>query len=143
MKNLLLILIFMMSIEIIAQPPSHEKMEALKVSFITNQLDLSTKEAQQFWPIYNAMEKELKALRKNPFPKGERKPIEDMSESELNQLITSKISKLRKEADLLETYYKKFKGVLPTQKIAKLYDLERKFKRMLLERVKGGKAPSK
>ena len=30
-----------------------EKIKALKVAHITNELDLTSKEAQQFWPIYN------------------------------------------------------------------------------------------
>ena len=29
-----------------------EKVKALKVAYITEQLDLTTEEAQKFWPIY-------------------------------------------------------------------------------------------
>ena len=33
-----------------------ERIKAQKVAFITERLDLSSKEAQKFWPIYNAFE---------------------------------------------------------------------------------------
>ncbi|HVK49362.1 MAG TPA: hypothetical protein VM488_15990, partial [Pseudobacter sp.] len=29
------------------------KIEALKIAFFTRKLDLSTEEAQKFWPVYN------------------------------------------------------------------------------------------
>ncbi|MEL7588220.1 MAG: hypothetical protein AAGU19_16040 [Prolixibacteraceae bacterium] len=38
-----------------AQPGKHEdfeKYKALKVSYMTEQLELTPQEAQQFWPIY-------------------------------------------------------------------------------------------
>ena len=51
--TLLYILIFFMSIGSFAQP-NRERITALKVAHITSKLNLTEKEAQQFWPIYNA-----------------------------------------------------------------------------------------
>ncbi len=36
-------------------PEMKAKIEAQKISFITQQLDLSPEEAQKFWPLYNEM----------------------------------------------------------------------------------------
>ena len=46
------------------QRPGPGQIEAQKTAFITNALDLTSKEAQQFWPIYNASEKRMEAIRK-------------------------------------------------------------------------------
>ena len=54
-----------------AQPGSgKEKIESLKIAFITKRLDLTSKEAQQFWPLYNEYNDKIKAIKKNLFPSG-------------------------------------------------------------------------
>ena len=40
-----------------------EKVKALKVAYITEQLELTTDEAQKFWPIYNAFDENQSELR--------------------------------------------------------------------------------
>ena len=48
------------------EQPSEKKLadiEALKVAFISKELDLTPDEAQKFWPVYNQYSKELKATR--------------------------------------------------------------------------------
>ena len=39
------------------EPPKKEKMEAMRVGFITQKLDLTSEEAQKFWPVYNEFQK--------------------------------------------------------------------------------------
>ena len=39
-----------------------EKVKALKVAYITEQLELTTDEAQKFWPIYNAFDEKQSEL---------------------------------------------------------------------------------
>jgi hypothetical protein len=39
------------------------RIEALKIAYITNKLNLSPEEAQKFWPIYNNYSLELKVTR--------------------------------------------------------------------------------
>ena len=41
-----------------------DKIKAYKAAFITEALDLTAAEAQQFWPIYNEHEDKLMDLRK-------------------------------------------------------------------------------
>ena len=45
--------------------PQKEKIEALKMGYISKELDLSPEEAQKFWPVYNQYQKELDAAKKN------------------------------------------------------------------------------
>jgi hypothetical protein len=51
-----------------AQPPGNmqdkrEHIESLKISFITQKLNLTREEAQRFWPIYNEYYDALQSLR--------------------------------------------------------------------------------
>jgi len=45
------------------QKPDGTRLEALKIAYITKRLDLSTEEAQRFWPIYNQYMVEIRAAR--------------------------------------------------------------------------------
>ena len=47
-----------------------ERIEALKVAYITKQLQLSPDEAQKFWPVYNTYENELKQMIRDHRQKG-------------------------------------------------------------------------
>jgi hypothetical protein len=68
MKNFLLILFFTAGIAFkgIAQDEGQKggnKLEALKIAYLTQKLNLSTEEAQRFWPIYNQFTNEIKKIR--------------------------------------------------------------------------------
>ena len=45
------------------QAQNGNRLEALKIAYITNKLNLSPEEAQKFWPIYNQYSLELKVAR--------------------------------------------------------------------------------
>ncbi|MBS1917726.1 MAG: hypothetical protein JST87_15755 [Bacteroidetes bacterium] len=54
-------------------------LEALKIAYITKKLDLSTEEAQRFWPIYNHYMDEIRlARREYQATKNELKLEEDV-----------------------------------------------------------------
>ena len=82
-----------------------EKVKALKIAFITEQLDLSSEEASQFWPIYNKYEEKINDIRKK-----ERKEIiqvlrnnfETITDAEANKLIDKSIS-FREQQRTFET----------------------------------------
>jgi hypothetical protein len=40
-----------------------ERLEALKIAYLTKKLNLTTEEAQRFWPVYNQYMAELKRVR--------------------------------------------------------------------------------
>ncbi len=65
MKQLLHIFIFLfvLSNTSIAQRDK-DKIEALRMNFITKKLDLTINESEKFWPIYNEYNDKLKAIKK-------------------------------------------------------------------------------
>jgi ssDNA-binding replication factor A large subunit len=64
MKRILLFICFAVSC-ILGKAQNGERIEPLKIAYITKRLDLSPEEAQKFWPIYNQYSDELKFTRKD------------------------------------------------------------------------------
>ena len=114
-----------------------ERIEVQKIAFITKQLDLTPKEAQKFWPVYNQFSDARKQLHKQH--KENRKDIDNLSDSEIEQVIDNHIILDQKELDIKKKYHAEFKKVLSNKKIAKLYHSEDQFKRELLKRIRGEK----
>ncbi|RDK86900.1 hypothetical protein [Marinirhabdus gelatinilytica] len=138
MKKALILLILCFTTALFAQS-KHEKIKALKVAHITKELDLTTKEAEEFWPIYNASEEKLHALRRT-----ERKEIikkikddfESLTNAEATALIEKSITIKEKELETFRQLVKDLKGIIPPKKIILLRKAEEDFKRQLLERFK-------
>jgi hypothetical protein len=108
-------------------------MESYQIAFITERLNLSTEEAQKFWPIYNQYREQTKKLRQE---NKNQKPVEDMSEAEAEQFIKNSFDHDARELELRKEFFQKLRGVLPAKKIARLQGLEKEFKKELLERAK-------
>lgn len=86
------------------------RLEALKIAYITNKLNLSPEEAQGFWPIYNQYSLELKVAR--------LKAVNNKSsEIELDENILN----IRKKYSVL------FGQVLPPSKVDTFFKSEKEF----------------
>jgi hypothetical protein len=139
MKKLLPIFLLLFSLNITAQHKNRERIKALKVSFITERLDFSEKEAQQFWPVYNNYEKktstirfkEVKALRKEI-----KENISTMTDEEARSFVTKlndaeiRMLKLRME------FSEKLSNIIPAKKIILLKIAEDDFKKKMFEQYK-------
>ncbi|HZG01715.1 MAG TPA: Spy/CpxP family protein refolding chaperone, partial [Chitinophagales bacterium] len=121
-----------------AQDDRKEKIEALKIGFITQELDLTPDEAQKFWPVYNRYEDELKALRKSRKTEmmNMRLNIDSLSDAEVSKAIDNELSFQQQEVELRKKYVSEFRKVLPTKKVARLLRAEQQFKLKLLQEVR-------
>jgi hypothetical protein len=114
-----------------------ERLEAMKIGFITERLNLSSDEAKVFWPVYNKFTDEMKKLRQSSKGKISEEladmPTKTDAEAEkvLNDMVNFKIQ----EADLLKKYASEFKKVLPVKKVVLLFKAENDFKRELLKKL--------
>ena len=61
-KGVIVLLLFLLSpmIRLHAQNPNLEKLNAYKIGFFTKKLNLSSREAEIFWPVYNEYQKQKK-----------------------------------------------------------------------------------
>jgi hypothetical protein len=63
MKKHLLILLLALGFLLNTHAQDGEKLQALKIAYLTKKLDLSPEEAQRFWPIYNKYTEEIRVIR--------------------------------------------------------------------------------
>ena len=129
-KLFLLMLSITLTISTFAQ--NKNKLEAQRVAFITQRLNLTPEEAQQFWPLFNQYTEKLQQIRASA--KSE-KTAEDMTDADAEKVILGEFDKDAKELDLKKEYYQKLKKTISVKKIAKLYKAERDFRTLLLEKI--------
>jgi hypothetical protein len=137
-----ILLMLTASAALFAQPQEkQEKIEAMKVAFITTKLDLTPQEAQVFWPVYNEYENKMEDIRKKRRKDLEsaKETLDAMSDKEIEALVDNEMAMRQKELDIQKEYNTRFKAVLPVRKVAKLYAAEEQFKRELLKMMKEGK----
>jgi Spy/CpxP family protein refolding chaperone len=114
-----------------------EKIEALKVAHITEELNLTQSEAQKFWPVYNDFEEKRQSLRKTKMNFINSVKTETMSEADAKSLVT-KMMNLEKEESLLKTnYLSNLQNIISNKKIIKLFESERSFKVKMIKEFKG------
>ncbi len=143
-KKILPILLLLTSFTFYAQGESmkekKEKVQALKVAYLTTELDLTTTEAERFWPIYNTFDDkqfELRHMKMKAYKNQMNDAaIDKMSEKEANILI-SQMENTDEELFLLrKNYIQNLKKVLPAVKIIKLRIAEEGFNRKLLQQYR-------
>ncbi|AXB58677.1 sensor of ECF-type sigma factor [Flavobacterium fluviale] len=148
-KNILPLLLFLTSFSFFAQngkiDEKREKIKAFKVSFLTTELELTSTEAEKFWPIYNAYDDkqfDLKHLKmKTYLRKLNDDNINNLSEKEAVTLLSQIESTDKELYSLREKYMANLKKILSAKKILKLKKSEDDFNRKLLQqyRDKAGK----
>ncbi|MUU78233.1 hypothetical protein [Winogradskyella endarachnes] len=130
------LLTLFVSISVFAQRPDREKIKALKIAHITEQLDLTETEAQKFWPVYNAHEEAKNKLRKTSSNRRKEKDADDLTEAEAKVLLLDmekfEKQKVELESKLLNQLFK----ILPAKKIIKLYQAEHSFKQKMFDEYK-------
>lgn len=115
-----------------------ENIQAMKIAFITEKLDLTPQEAQQFWPVFNQYSDKMMELRKKRRQDNReaRSNFDELSDKEVEQIVNNDLALRQKELDLQKEYNEKFKAVLPIKKVAKLYAAEEQFKVVLINKLK-------
>ena len=141
MKRDIIILIYQAIfplIQVTAQNPNLEKLNAYKIAFFTRRMNLTSQEAEKFWPVYNefqdkrnAIQTERQALNRN-FNQNEL----NMTEKELIEAGDKHVSLQVQEASLAQEYHKKFKEILAPAKIIRLYQAENQYRLQLLNELK-------
>ena len=135
------LMIFFCALQLSAQrqmdPKMIEMIKSKKVAFITEQIGLTSKEGEKFWPVYNQLERERMVL--NDKKRDLEESAEDKTaktEEAYRKLTTEIVATHMKEAKLIEEYNAKFLSVLPAEKVLKLYRSERKFRSYLMQEMR-------
>ncbi|WP_299670875.1 sensor of ECF-type sigma factor [uncultured Polaribacter sp.] len=123
---------------------SRKKIKALKIAYLTEQLNLTSSEAEKFWPIYNLHEEKLNLLRNKDRLEIRKKikeagSLDNLKEAEAKKFVLLKISLDKKMLLEKEDFFSKISKFLPYNKILKLHISERDFARKLMKKYGKGR----
>lgn len=148
MKKIFTILTALCFIAIIgtaAQPKNREdwkqKMMNEKIAFLTTELDITPEEGQAFWPVYNKVNQEKDAAMRNVFKayRNLTKAVEEgIKGKELEKLLKEYLNAQQAQREVEEESADKFMKVLSTEKTAKLYLAEERFRRRQIHKLNHG-----
>lgn len=134
----------LLSITSYAQPKGEnwkERMMSEKIAFITMELSLTPEESQAFWPVYNQIEQEKEEAQKEV--KNAYRALTDALKSDsatdkdIDKLLDEYLAAKQANKDLDKGHVNKFRKVLSSKKVAKLYIAEEKFRRQHIRNMKG------
>jgi hypothetical protein len=143
-KNIFTILLLLVSISFYAQGKKmlekKEQIYALKVAFITNELSLTSTEAEKFWPIYNSFEDRQFDLKRQKFisyiKKMDDETLNKMSDKEALTVLTQMEASEDEVFQLRKKLITSLKSFLSPVKIIKLKKAEDEFNKKLLQQYR-------
>ena len=122
-----------------AQNQNFERLNTYKIGFFTKRLNLSSAEAEKFWPVYNEYQNQKtrlqveKGITIRTFNQNES----TLSDKEITALGDKLIGIISEESALAVTLHKKLKEVLPPAKVIRFYQAENQYKQQLLNELQG------
>ena len=142
------VIAIMLSTGLLAQERGKERIKAYRTAYITQELDLSSKEAEIFWPVYNEYDKKIFNLRVVKMRK-ERSRIKELggpemlSDEEASKTLNVMLVSEKEITKTREDMYKALSKILSPTKLLKLYHAEMSFNKRLLSEFKKGKSGNK
>lgn len=137
MKRLLLfIIIFVNTVSGFAQGDGSGRVRTMRMAYITEKLNLPPEQNARFWGVYNRYLDERAALRRNyrdQFAKGRNG---DLDNYEANRFVDDNIEYKERDLELSKKYKAELLKVINAQQLAELYQAEREFKQMLIEKLR-------
>ncbi len=120
------------------------QIKALKVGYITTELNLTSEEAAKFWPLFNAFEEKQQEIRKQKMKsfmdRSKEDAIDKLSEKEATTILNQLESNDEELHQLKKKFVSSLKNVLPAVKILKLKKAEEEFSKKLLKQYRDKKA---
>ncbi|WP_299820779.1 hypothetical protein [uncultured Pontibacter sp.] len=120
----------------------NENIEAAKVAYLTDKVELTAEQAQKFWPVYNEYEAKRRDLMKG-YRSGYRKNLDDMSEQEAKARIDEMFDTRDRELALEKEYAARYQRIISTKQLIRLYRAERDFTKLLLKKLDNSRAANK
>lgn len=117
-----------------------ERIKAQKVAYITDELDLTSQEAEKFWPIYNSFEKKIHQLRvvdrKAMIEKIDQKGgIDQLTDKEVKKMSLELIERREAIFKTKKEKNEKLSQVLSAKKFLKLQVSEKGFNKRMLKKL--------
>lgn len=135
-----LILLFTLNVSAQDHKEKKEQIKALKVSFLTTELSLTSEESAKFWPVYNSYqekERQIKHVKiRGIISKMEGESMDKLSEKEANTYLNQLQEAEEELLDLHKKLVADLKPIIGSVKTLKLQKAEHDFNRKLLSKFK-------
>jgi hypothetical protein len=120
------------------QNPNFDKLNTYKIAFFTRRLNLTSQEAEKFWPVYNEFQDKRNAIQieRQTLNRNINQNELNMADKDLIEAGDKQIAFQVQEAGLAQEYHKKFKEILSPAKVIKLYQAENQYRLQLLNELK-------
>jgi hypothetical protein len=113
-----------------------ERIERLKRAYISEKLELTVTESEKFWPIYNEYASRKEAIQKELKAANKKLKAENLENQVVSSAIETISTQRKAEIDNDARFLKESLPVLGATKTAKLINVERDFKKEMLQRMK-------
>lgn len=114
-----------------------ERIKAMKVAYITQELNMDAKLAEKFWPVYNQYECAKTDLHKKEHFESEH--IENITEAEAEKMLTEFLNIEKEEYIVKKELYANLKKIMSAREIIKLHKLEFDFNKKLIKEYRARK----
>ncbi len=100
-----------------------DKVESIKVAYLSEKLNLDTKTAERFWPVYNQYDDEMRQVLQESRKVNDNRSAEEILDQE------------QKAIDIKRKYSAMFQKVISGEQLTQLFQSEKEFNRILLRRM--------
>jgi hypothetical protein len=138
---LLLIILMLPAAWTSAQNPNLEKLNNYKIGFFTKKLNLTSAEAEKFWPVYNDYQSQRNQIQteKLKLNRNFNQNENSLSDAQLEEMGDKYVDCFVRESALAVTFHKKLKEVISPAKVILYYQAENQYKIQLLNELQTAK----
>jgi len=130
MRTYVLILIGMFAASLFGQRMDSaelaDQIEARRIAHLTKALNLTSEEAQEFWPVFNSFREDQKNLRN-------KMQTDNLSGMNDEQKLDMLISIEQQQLELKKDYARKFKQIIGSGRTIKLFQEGRSFNEKMIK----------
>jgi hypothetical protein len=120
-----------------AQRIGYKEITEKRVEFIAPRLSLTASESEKFWPLFREFyERREEISRKTREKNQQNGPQPPVNDEDFRNAIRFMIDSKMDQVTLMKEFTQKYLGILPPEKVYRLWQLEEEFNRVLLNQLK-------
>jgi len=113
-----------------------DKIKALELLYISRELDLTSEEAEKFWPVYKKYSKEVNELLAERKRKAKELKGQPRTDAVAEDALDKELGYERRMLEIKTRYKQEFMKILPARKVGNIYRSEREFRAMMIRQLK-------
>lgn len=114
---------------------AREKIESARIALITERLNLTTEQAEKFWPLYREFRMENEALKQEYETAKSRLDPATATDEDKRALLQLGLKLKERKVNIERTYSDRMLRIISAQQLMSLKNAEEDFRRMLLNQL--------